>query len=67
MPGAEHRRGAERRDLLGDLDLAQEPADAHLVAGQIGAQPLDGHLRARRIAGQVDDPLPAFAQPAAEM
>ena len=53
----------EAADQLGGLDLAPEPLPELRVAGQLGADQLDGHQPAARRFPQVDDPHPADGKP----
>ncbi len=60
----EHLRGAEPGDATGGAHLAPEAVEEGDVAGQLGADDLDGDARAGRALGQVDGAHPAGAETA---
>src|SRR5690606_5511079 len=57
-------RGAEGRDLLGDLQLPDEPRAGLVVGRQLRVQQLDRDLPAVLVRAQVHGPLAALADPA---
>lgn len=66
-PATEDLRGAEGRDPLGDGGLADEPLDHDRVLGVLRTQPFERHLSSRLVGGEIDDALPAFAEPPEEI